>query len=225
MAAPFQLSQVTPRVETDPVEVTFRSVFNDIPEWKAPSDSGIPSDSALHFSSMAFIADVKKAFEFPKGALKKVQCKQHLDYCSECGGVACSQDCGAFDMGDPSAECTCILEYAPFPIEDRINDDYAPPPSLCRSLSHTEYAEQEAWRFMLACKEGECILHNYWISETMATFNYLVREGNVFYREAFTIIKSTDIDRMPVFHHNYTAAIQREVAEFVALKAESASKA
>ena len=220
MAAPFQLSQVSlfARVETDPMEVTFRSVSNsELPEWKAPSDS------AIHFSSMSFIADMKKAFQLPKDALK-TQCKQHLDYCSECGGVACRQDCGAFAMGDPSAKCTCPLEGAPFPIEDRTNDDYAPPPSLSRSLSHTEYAEQEAWRFMLECKQGERILYNYWISETMATFNYLVREGNVFYREAFHIIKSTDIDSMPVFHHNY-ASIQREVTEFVALKKQAEEKA
>lgn len=217
MATPFQLTQGT-HVETDPVEITFRSVFSDPkvsdwPEWKAPSDS------TLHFSSMSLIADVK-------GALKKVQCNQHLDYCTECGYPACRQDCGVFAMGDPSAECTCPLEAAPFPIEDRINDEYAPP-SLSRSLSHTQHAEQDAWRFMLGCKEGECILYNYWISETMATFNYLIREGNVFYREAFHIIKSTDIDRMPVFHHNY-ASIQREVTEFVALKKqaeETASKA
>jgi hypothetical protein len=81
---------------------------------------------------------------------------------------------------------------------------------------------------MLECKEGEHILHIYWISETIATFNFLVREGNIFYREAFEIRKSADAEHMPTFHYNYTAAVQREVAEFVALKKEaeeSASKA
>jgi hypothetical protein len=235
MAAPFSAVSLFPRVETDPVcpvfslssgsssvnGVTFRSL-SDWPEWK-----GTAADyDKLHFSSMALIADVKKAIGTVQPTI--AQCEKHLDHCTECGGVACTQECGAFAMGDPEAPCTCRLEAAPFPIEHRENDDYAPPPSLCRSLSHTEAAEQDAWPFMLECKEGERILHNYWISETIATFNFLVREGNIFYREAFEIRKSADAEHMPAFHYNYTAAIQREVAEFVALKKEaeeSASKA
>jgi hypothetical protein len=234
MAAPFAINPFSPRVETDPVNevypvfslssdssvngVSFRSL-SDWPKWE-----GTPANyDKLHFSSMDLIADVKKAFETKLA--KKKQCEKHLDYCTECGGIACTQECGAFAMGDPEAPCTCRLEAAPFPIEHRENDDYAPPPSLCRSLSHTESAEQDAWPFMLECKEGEHILYNYWISETIATFNFLVREGNVFYREAFEIRKSADVEHMPAFHYNYTHVIQKEVAEFVALKKQTEENA
>jgi hypothetical protein len=231
MAAPFAINPFSPRVETDPVNEVYpvfslssgsSSVngvsFRSLPDW--PKWEGTPADyDKLHFSSMALISDVKKAVETVRP--KMAQCAKHLDFCTECGYIACTQECGAFAMGDPEAPCTCRLEAAPFPIEHRENDDYAPPPSLCRSLSHTESAEQDAWPFMLECKEGEHILYNYWISETIATFNFLVREGNVFYREAFEIRKSADVENMPTFHHNYTRAIKHEVTEFVALKKQA----
>jgi hypothetical protein len=205
------------RVETDPVEsgITFRSV--SLPDWPVWNGTAADYDKAHHATPDFAKLDTT----FKKVNVVKAQCEQHLDYCTECGAAACHQDCGAFAMGDPSAPCTCQLEDAPFPIESRDRSEDAPRIlSLTRCLSHVESADKDSWKFMLACKEGERILHNYWFSETYVTFTYLTREGNVFYRDQFVIIKSSDFDAMPHFAHNYSAEVQREVAEFVAERKE-----
>jgi len=51
-------------------------------------------------------------------------------------------------------------------------------------------ADIEARKFMPLCREGDTILLNYWIANGMASYCYLTREGDVFYR--------TNIDNEPV---------------------------
>jgi hypothetical protein len=174
----------------------------------------------------------------PASVPKKIQCEQHLDYCTECGGAACRQDCGVFAMGDPNAPCTCPEELedntAPFPILRRLraDDDQPPVPSLSRSLSHDERATKLSYQFMAHCKEGERIFINYWISETHATISYLTREGDVFYKDELTLLTSKDCTAMPHFEHNYPLDVQEQFAEFTegrkvveARKAAKAAKA
>lgn len=180
------------RVETDPMEAVYRSVSLSLPSVSAWSAS-VP---------------------------KKTQCEQHLDYCTECGGAACHQDCGAFAMGDPVALCTCPEEIedcnAPFPILRRASaDDEQPPvPSLSRSLSHDDSADKESYPFMAHCKQGERIFTNYWISETHATISYLTREGDVFYKDNLSLFTSKDCTDMPHFEYNFPLNVQRDFAEF-----------
>jgi len=122
-----------------------------------------------------------------------MSCARHNDCCQDCGRRYCCQNCGGQNFQEnPNEPCTCDEPVTTFTILDRVveSDDMPPPLLLTRTMSHMGTADIEARKFMPLCREGDTILLNYWIANGMASYCYLTREGDVFYR--------TNIDNEPV---------------------------